>query len=103
MLCGPIFRRPVFNLGFRPRFLLASALAVLIVPLWLAIFTGLWPAPAYLGFVEWHAHEMLFGYTVAVIAGFLLTAVRNWTFKKRVSSNIRTFRSSPLQTSALRG
>jgi uncharacterized protein involved in response to NO len=69
----------VFNLGFRPLFLLAGAFATLVIPLWLTIFTGLWPAPPYLGPVGWHTHEMLFGYTMAVVAGFLLTAVRNWT------------------------
>lgn len=74
-----IFRHPVFNLGFRPFFLLAGVSATLIIPLWLAFFAGLWPTPPYLGAVGWHAHEMLMGYTMAVIAGFLLTAVRNWT------------------------
>jgi len=79
LLSRPLFRYPVFNLGFRPLFLLAGVFATLVIPLWLAIFTGLWSAPAYLGLVGWHAHEMLFGYTIAVVAGFLLTAVRNWT------------------------
>ncbi len=79
LLSGPPFRCSVFNLGFRPLFLLAGAFATLVIPLWLAIFTGLGSAPSYLGSVGWHAHEMLFGYTMAVVAGFLLTAVRNWT------------------------
>jgi uncharacterized protein involved in response to NO len=79
LLSGPILRHPVFNLGFRPLFLLAGVFATLIIPLWLAILTGLWPTPTYLGPVGWHSHEMLFGYTMAVMAGFLLTAVRNWT------------------------
>ena len=78
-LSEAILRYPVFNLGFRPLFLLGGAFAMLAIPLWLVIFSGLWPTPPYLRLVEWHAHEMLFGYTVAVIAGFLLTAVRNWT------------------------
>jgi len=79
LLSESIFRHPVFNLGFRPLFLLAGVFAIVIIPLWLAIFAGLWPTPPYLGAVGWHAHEMLLGYTMAVIAGFLLTAVRNWT------------------------
>ena len=79
LLSGPPFRCSVFNLGFRPLFLLAGAFATLVIPLWLAIFTGLGSTPSYLGSVGWHAHEMLFGYTMAVVAGFLLTAVRNWT------------------------
>jgi uncharacterized protein involved in response to NO len=74
-----ILQHPLFNLGFRPFFLLAGAVATLLIPLWLAIFAGLWPAPTYLGFMGWHTHEMLFGYTMAVVAGFLLTAVSNWT------------------------
>ena len=47
--------------------------------LWLPLFFGRLPAPAYYPPLLWHQHEMLFGYTAAVIAGFLLTAVRNWT------------------------
>jgi uncharacterized protein involved in response to NO len=65
--------------GFRPFFLLAAAFAVAIVPLWLAVLTGLASASAYPDPVTWHAHEMIFGYTAAVVGGFLLTAVGNWT------------------------
>lgn len=79
LLSGLPFRCSVFNLGFRAFFFLAGAFATLVIPLWLVIFTGLGSAPSYLGSVGWHAHEMLFGYTMAVVAGFLLTAVRNWT------------------------
>lgn len=70
---------PVFALGFRPFFLAAGVAAVLAVAVWLAILDGLWPQPRHLAGVTWHAHEMLFGYLAAVFAGFLLTAVRNWT------------------------
>lgn len=65
--------------GFRPFFALAALFAVAIVPLWLAVLTGNASSNAYLDPITWHAHEMLFGFTVAVIAGFLLTAVGNWT------------------------
>lgn len=66
-------------LGFRPFFLLAGLAAPVLMALWLAQWSG-WLAPSdYYGVIGWHAHEMLFGYTAAVIAGFLLTAVRNWT------------------------
>ena len=68
----------LWRLGFRPFYLLASGFAALSVLLWVAQFTGLLPA-AYLQGPLWHGHEMLFGYTLAVIAGFLFTAVRNWT------------------------
>jgi uncharacterized protein involved in response to NO len=74
--------RPRFAItakGFRPFFVLAAAYATLIVPLWLAILTGRLASSTYLLPSLWHAHEMIFGFTVAVIAGFLLTAVGNWT------------------------
>jgi len=68
----------LWQLGFRPFYLLASVFAVLSVGLWTLQYSG-WLGGAYLKGPMWHGHEMLFGYTVAVIAGFLLTAVRNWT------------------------
>lgn len=70
---------PLFAKGFRPFFLLAALYAVLIVPVWLAIWSGLASPGGYLPLVSWHAHEMLSGFALAVIAGFLLTAVGNWT------------------------
>lgn len=69
---------PVLALGFRLFYLLAGAYAALSVLLWSAQFAGWLPAPALLEGPLWHAHEMLFGYTYAVIAGFLFTAVKNW-------------------------
>ncbi|MBV1907502.1 MAG: NnrS family protein [Pseudomonadales bacterium] len=69
----------VFTVGFRPFYLAALVLAVIILPLWIAIFFGLLPWGGHLDPVSWHSHEMIFGFAVAVIAGFLLTAVRNWT------------------------
>jgi uncharacterized protein involved in response to NO len=68
----------LWNLGFRPFFLLASLFSAFSVLLWAAQFSGYLPS-AYLQGPLWHGHEMLFGYTTAVIAGFLLTAVRAWT------------------------
>jgi uncharacterized protein involved in response to NO len=65
----------VLALGFRPLYLLAGAYAALAVPLWALQYAGWLPGAN----LSWHAHEMLFGYTFAVIAGFLLTAVRAWT------------------------
>lgn len=70
--------------GFRPFFLLAAAYACAIVPLWVLVFTGVLPPAAYLDPASWHAHEMVFGFSVAVIAGFLLTAVGNWTQRETV-------------------
>jgi uncharacterized protein involved in response to NO len=68
----------LWNLGFRPFYLLASLFSSISVLLWAAQFSGYLPA-TYLRGPAWHGHEMLFGYTIAVIAGFLLTAVRAWT------------------------
>jgi uncharacterized protein involved in response to NO len=69
---------PLLRLGFRPFYLLAAALAVLSVPLWLAGYKGMLPTlPA--ANMLWHMHEMVFGFAGAVIIGFLFTAGRNWT------------------------
>jgi uncharacterized protein involved in response to NO len=68
----------LWNLGFRPFYLLASLFSAFSVLAWAAQYSGLLPF-AYLQGAAWHGHEMLFGYTLAVLAGFLLTAVRNWT------------------------
>lgn len=65
----------LFALGFRPLYLFAGAYAALSVGAWALQYAGWVPGANPL----WHAHEMLFGYAFAVIAGFLLTAVRNWT------------------------
>jgi uncharacterized protein involved in response to NO len=70
--------------GFRPFFLLAASFAVAIVPLWLLILGGVVRPSVYLAPAVWHAHEMVFGFAVAVIAGFLLTAVGNWTQRETV-------------------
>ena len=71
-------RFALWNLGFRPFYLLASLFSALSILLWAAQFSGYLPQ-AYLQGSVWHGHEMLFGYTTAVIAGFLLTAVHAWT------------------------
>jgi uncharacterized protein involved in response to NO len=68
----------LWRLGFRPFYLCASVFAAVSVVLWASEFAG-WLPFGYARSPIWHAHEMLFGYTLAVVAGFLLTAVRNWT------------------------
>ena len=70
---------PLLRLGFRPFYIGAAMLAASIVPLWVAIYLGgmTWlPTPVPL---LWHAHEMLFGFAIAVIVGFLMTAGKAWT------------------------
>src|SRR5689334_630090 len=68
----------LFALGFRPFYLLACVFAALSIPLWALQFSGMLAHP-YLAGPLWHAHEMLFGFTLAVIVGFLFTAGRNWS------------------------
>ncbi|WP_431015643.1 NnrS family protein [Bradyrhizobium pachyrhizi] len=74
------YRGPaLFSYGFRPFFLFGAIYAGAIVPLWMAVFAGDVSLPTAFAPRDWHVHEMLFGYVGAVIAGFLLTAVPNWT------------------------
>lgn len=68
-----------FALGFRPFFLLAALAAAILMTLWPMVWRGQVGLPSHYDAVAWHSHEMLFGYAAAVISGFLLTAVRNWT------------------------
>jgi uncharacterized protein involved in response to NO len=68
----------LWALGFRPFYLLASAFAALSIGLWALQFAG-WLGRPYLQGPLWHAHEMLFGFALAVIVGFLFTAGRNWS------------------------
>src|SRR3982750_909501 len=68
----------LFALGFRPFYLLASVFAAMSILLWILSYGG-YIAPVYHADPVWHAHEMLYGYTIAVIVGFLFTAGRNWT------------------------
>ncbi|MFC3615367.1 NnrS family protein [Lutimaribacter marinistellae] len=65
--------------GFRPFFFGAAVWAALAMVLWIGVLTGQGTLPTALDPVSWHAHEFLFGYLGAVVAGFLLTAVPNWT------------------------
>jgi uncharacterized protein involved in response to NO len=69
----------LLSLGFRPFFLGGGFSALLSMAAWTGMLRGWLPVPSYYEGTPWHAHEMLFGYVAAVIAGFLLTAVRNWT------------------------
>ena len=69
----------LLSAGFRPFFLLSAIWANLAIPLWIAAFSGRAPLPTVLPPVAWHVHEMVFGYATATVAGFLLTAILNWT------------------------
>ncbi|HTY70474.1 MAG TPA: NnrS family protein [Alphaproteobacteria bacterium] len=69
----------LLSAGFRPFFLLSAMWAALAVPVWLCVFSGRAGLPTLLSPLVWHAHEMVFGYGAATVAGFLLTAIPNWT------------------------
>ncbi len=68
-----------FGLGFRPFFALAGLSGLVLMLLWIGSWQTGRPPSAYYSLIDWHSHEMLFGFSMAIIAGFLLTAVRNWT------------------------
>jgi uncharacterized protein involved in response to NO len=76
----------MFRLAFRPFFLGGALYSIIALALWGVFWiTGLDWVP-YGGWIWWHAHEMLFGFVVAIIVGFLLTAVQNWTGQESLSS-----------------
>ncbi|MER8537369.1 NnrS family protein [Mesorhizobium sp. M1005] len=72
---GPAF----LSYGFRPFFFLGSLYAALSILLWLPMYAGELNAHSAFVPVDWHIHEMLFGYLSAIVTGFLLTAIPNWT------------------------
>ncbi len=69
----------ILSYGFRPFFFLGSFYAGLTILLWLPLFYGVLQINSLFAPVDWHVHEMLFGYLAAVMTGFLLTAIPNWT------------------------
>ena len=80
----------LFNLGFRPFFLGAGIFAIVSIVWWMLIYSAHSVVQIQsITSAQWHAHEMLYGYSLAVVAGFLLTAVRNWT-------GIQTLHGKPL-------
>ncbi len=81
---------PLLRMGFRPFFAGALLVAVLAMLCWALAWRGVIAyTPGAITLWQWHAHEMIYGYALAVVAGFLLTAVRNWT-------GIATLRGAPL-------
>ena len=77
---------PLWRLGFRPFFLGGALFAALAIGLWAAVLLGDLPGWQPVGGrLAWHRHELPFGFAVAIIAGFLLTAVQNWTGRPGLS------------------
>ncbi|GHT81687.1 hypothetical protein AGMMS49543_04790 [Betaproteobacteria bacterium] len=80
----PTAEFPLWRLGFRPFFLAGAVFAILSVALWIAACLGALPPALFTwnplgGWLGWHQHEMPFGVATAIVAGFLLTVVQNWT------------------------
>ncbi|MGH7043591.1 MAG: NnrS family protein [Acetobacteraceae bacterium] len=69
----------LLSAGFRPFFLLSGLAAAVAIPLWLLAFAGIARVPSAFPPLIWHVHEMVFGFGLATVAGFLFTAVPNWT------------------------
>ena len=75
----PFSKTALLNLGFRPFFLGAAVFSIISVAFWMGIYVFQFPLVVGISYVQWHAHEMIYGFGMAVIAGFLLTAIKNWT------------------------
>lgn len=75
----PIQLRPFWMLGFRPFFLFGSAVAALIIAVWMSVITGHSLNTNFSAPYIWHAHEMIYGFSLGIVAGFMLTATQNWT------------------------
>lgn len=78
------FKWPLFRLAFRPLFLLGALFSIVSLLIWTAWFNGLVSFSLYGSGLWWHTHEMLFGFVTAILTGFLLTAVQNWTQQSTV-------------------
>ena len=69
----------ILSFGFRPFFLFGAIWAATVVAIWLPMLGGWLAVPSAFSPLEWHVHELIYGYVPAIVAGFLLTAVPNWT------------------------
>lgn len=82
---GRVSAQPFLSYGFRPFFLGAALWASIALALWIAMLTTGLALPSRFDPLTWHIHEMLFGFVLAAVAGFLLTAIPNWTGRRPVS------------------
>src|SRR3546814_19202610 len=76
---------PIFSVAFRPFFLLGGVWSALALGIWIFAFVSGRSLSGSLSAVDWHIHDMLFGFVMAAIAGFVLTAVANWTGRPPIS------------------
>lgn len=82
---GNVSGTAFLQLGFRPFFAGASFYAIVSIVIWMGVYQQGWQlVPEGMSASLWHAHELIFGYAMAVIAGFLLTAVKNWTGEQTI-------------------
>jgi uncharacterized protein involved in response to NO len=79
--------KAIWNLGFRPFFLLGSAWGALQIFIWVTFQAGWLPSIPYHDPIVWHAHEMIFGFATAIMTGFVLTASQNWSGKPGVQGS----------------
>jgi len=86
------YRGPVLlSYGFRPFFLFGAIYAGLAVLAWLPMFGGELELSTAFSPVDWHVHEMLYGYVPAVVTGFLLAAIPNWTGRlRRIAATVQS-------------
>lgn len=77
-----------FSYGFRPFFLGAALFAGAAVPAWILLLVGVSESELFAAAREWHVHEMVFGFLPAVITGFLLTAIPNWTDRTPIRGSV---------------
>ena len=70
---------PILRLAFRPFFLLGSGYAIVAISIWVWMFNVGQPSLLQVPAIWWHVHEMLFGFSMAIVVGFVLTAIQNWT------------------------
>lgn len=83
---------PLWLVGFRPFFALACLSGLTLPALWALVFAGVVaPPPMSFSIVQWHAHEMFFGFGWAVLGGFLLTATKNWAQVRGYHGNALMF------------
>ncbi|ARP98334.1 NnrS family protein [Pseudorhodoplanes sinuspersici] len=69
----------IFSYGFRPFFFGGAVWSAVAILLWIPQYVGAWQWPSAIAPLDWHIHEMLYGYVPAIVAGFVLTAIPNWT------------------------
>ena len=82
-------RQPaLLSYAFRPMFLAAGGWAIVAIAMWLAMTLGYLQLPTRFAPLRWHIHEMLFGFVMAAVAGFLLTAIPNWTGRPPVQGRL---------------